>query len=59
MLYEVITLSDTAEFLYRTTDFYAPEHERCIVWNDAQLQIDWPLTGAPVLSAKDAAGAIV
>jgi len=52
-----VVLSDTAEFLYRTTDFYAPEHERCIVWNDAQLQIDWPLTGAPVLSAKDAAGA--
>jgi dTDP-4-dehydrorhamnose 3,5-epimerase len=49
-------LSEFAEVLYKATDFYAPEHERCILWNDPQLRIDWPLTGAPTLSAKDAAG---
>ncbi len=50
--------SDTAEFLYKCTDFYAPEHERSILWNDATLGIDWPLVGgaAPILSPKDAAG---
>ncbi|MEN8200128.1 MAG: dTDP-4-dehydrorhamnose 3,5-epimerase, partial [Thermodesulfobacteriota bacterium] len=51
-----LVLSDYAEFLYRTTDFYAPEHERCIVWNDPQLAIDWPLAGEPILSEKDANG---
>jgi len=50
-------LSEFAEVLYKTTDFYAPEHERCILWNDPELRIDWPLTGAPALLAKDAAGA--
>ena len=50
-------LSEFAEVLYKTTDFYAPEHERCILWNDPELHIDWPLSGAPTLSAKDAAGA--
>jgi dTDP-4-dehydrorhamnose 3,5-epimerase len=49
-------LSDFAEVLYKATDFYAPEHERCIVWNDPELQIEWPLSGAPVLSPKDLAG---
>jgi dTDP-4-dehydrorhamnose 3,5-epimerase len=49
-------LSDFAEVLYKTTDFYAPEHERCIMWNDPDLGIDWPLSSAPSLSAKDAAG---
>jgi dTDP-4-dehydrorhamnose 3,5-epimerase len=49
-------LSEFAEVLYKATDFYAPEHERCILWNDPQLRIDWPLPGAPTLSAKDAAG---
>ncbi|NLZ12269.1 MAG: dTDP-4-dehydrorhamnose 3,5-epimerase [Alcaligenaceae bacterium] len=49
-----VTLSDSAEFLYKTTDFYAPEAERAIIWNDAQLAIDWPLNGEmPVLSGKD------
>lgn len=49
-----VVLSDTAEFLYKTTDYYAPEHERCIIWNDATLAIDWPLGGAsPTLSKKD------
>ena len=52
-----VVLSDTAEFLYKTTDYYAPEHEQCIAWNDAFLNIQWPDLGeAPKLSAKDAAG---
>ncbi len=52
-----MVLSDTAEFLYKTTDFYAPAHERCIAWNDPTLDIAWPNVGvAPILSAKDAAG---
>jgi dTDP-4-dehydrorhamnose 3,5-epimerase len=50
-------LSDSAEFLYKTTDYYAPEHERCVAWNDPDLAIDWHLSGAPVLSEKDAQGA--
>jgi len=50
-------LSEFAEVLYKTTDYYAPEHERCILWNDPELRIDWPIPGgAPELSAKDAAG---
>ena len=49
-----LVLSETAEFVYKTTDFYAPEHERIIRWNDPELQIDWPLlNGAPSLSHKD------
>ncbi len=51
-----LVLSENAEFLYRTTDYYAPEHERCILWNDADIGIDWPLSHPPVLSAKDAVG---
>lgn len=51
-----VVLSENAEFLYRTTDYYAPEHERCIIWNDPELNIDWPITESPSLSAKDAAG---
>ncbi|HYT16504.1 MAG TPA: dTDP-4-dehydrorhamnose 3,5-epimerase [Burkholderiales bacterium] len=50
-------LSEFAEVLYKTTDFYAPEHERSILWNDPDLGIAWPLADAPALSAKDAAGA--
>jgi dTDP-4-dehydrorhamnose 3,5-epimerase len=49
-------LSDTAEFLYKTTAYYAPEHERCIAWNDPTIGIEWPVDGAPVLSAKDQQG---
>jgi dTDP-4-dehydrorhamnose 3,5-epimerase len=51
-----VVLSDTAEFLYKTTDYYAPEFERCIAWNDPELAIDWQLLGAPLVSAKDAQG---
>ena len=51
-----VVLSETAEFLYKTTDYYAPQHERCILWNDSTLAIDWPLEAAPLLSGKDAQG---
>jgi dTDP-4-dehydrorhamnose 3,5-epimerase len=52
-----LVLSEYAEFLYKTTEYYAPELERCLLWNDPRLAIDWPLhDGAPVLSAKDRAG---
>lgn len=52
-----VVLSEIAEFLYKTTDYYAPEHERCIAWNDPTLAIAWPeMTIEPKLSAKDAAG---
>ena len=53
-----LVLSETAEFLYRTTDFYAPEHERCIVWNDPDLNITWPGDEPPLLSEKDAKGSL-
>ena len=49
-------LSETADFLYKTTDYYAPEHERCLIWNDPEVGIAWPLDGEPVLSAKDRQG---
>ncbi|CAD6873768.1 dTDP-4-dehydrorhamnose 3,5-epimerase [Methylomonas fluvii] len=52
-----LTLSETAEFLYKTTDYYAPEYERCIIWNDADLKIAWPFEGVPQLSSKDLLGA--
>ena len=51
-----LVLSDDTEFLYKTTDYYYPEHERSIVWNDADIGIDWPLVGDPALSAKDQPG---
>ena len=51
-----VVLSDTAEFLYKTTTYYAPEHERCIAWNDPAIGIQWPFTGDPVLSPKDRQG---
>jgi len=49
-------ISEVAEVLYKTTDYYAPQHERCVLWNDPDLAIAWPLTGEPVVSAKDQAG---
>ena len=51
-----LTLSETAEFLYKTTDYYSPEHERCIAWSDPSVGIAWPTTGMPVLSEKDRLG---
>lgn len=54
-----LVLSEVADFSYKCTDYYAPEHERCVRWDDPELKIDWPLPpgAAPIVSAKDAAGA--
>lgn len=51
-----VVLSDSAEFLYKTTDYWFPEFERSILWNDARIGIEWPIDGEPMLAAKDAAG---
>ena len=51
-----VVMSETADFLYKTTDYYAPSHERCIAWNDPVIGIDWPQGVEPHLSAKDQAG---
>ncbi|AJY05187.1 dTDP-4-dehydrorhamnose 3,5-epimerase family protein [Burkholderia vietnamiensis LMG 10929] len=51
-----VVLSDTAQFLYKTTDYWYPEFERSLLWNDEQLGIEWPLDVTPQLAAKDAAG---
>jgi dTDP-4-dehydrorhamnose 3,5-epimerase len=51
-----LVLSEAAEVLYKTTDYYAPTDERCIAWNDADIGIEWPLAGAPVLSDRDCRG---
>ena len=51
-----LVLSDYAEVLYKTTDYWAPEHERCLIWNDPKLAIAWPTTSEPVLSNKDRQG---
>jgi dTDP-4-dehydrorhamnose 3,5-epimerase len=48
-----LTLSESAEFLYKTTEYYSPKHERTILWNDDHINIAWPFEGAPCLSAKD------
>jgi dTDP-4-dehydrorhamnose 3,5-epimerase len=52
-----LVISETAEFLYKTTDYWAPEHERCIRWNDPVLNVQWPITGDPLVSEKDEKGA--
>jgi dTDP-4-dehydrorhamnose 3,5-epimerase len=52
-----LVLSESAEFLYKATDYYAPEHERTLLWNDPALGIAWPLEGVPMLKPRDAAGA--
>ena len=55
-----VVLGESAEFLYKTTDYWAPQHERCILWNDPALAIDWQLNGAtPLLAAKDQAGKLL
>lgn len=51
-----LTLTDTAEFLYKTTNYYAPPFERCLKWNDAEIGIDWPTAEKPLVSGKDALG---
>lgn len=51
-----LALSDSTEVLYKTTDYYAPGHERCVLWNDPDIGIDWPLTGTPLVSEKDGRG---
>ena len=60
MAHGFLVLSESADFLYKTTDYYAPEHERCIAWDDPAIGIDWPLAAhgiaAPLLSDKDRAG---
>ena len=54
-----VVLSDFAQFLYKTTDYWAPEHERCLLWNDPDLAIEWPIQGAPVLAVKDQTGKLL
>jgi len=54
-----VVLSESAEFLYKTTDYYAPEHERSLLWNDPELGIEWPFDEPPQLSAKDQAGKLL
>lgn len=51
-----LVLSDSADFLYKTTDYYAPEFERCLAWNDSLINISWPIQCEPLLSSKDRAG---
>jgi dTDP-4-dehydrorhamnose 3,5-epimerase len=51
-----LVMSESAEFLYKTTDYYAPEHERTLLWNDPKLGVDWPIAGEPLLKPKDASG---
>ena len=51
-----VVLSDFAEFLYKTNDYYAPQYEKTVVWSDADIGIQWPLTAPPILSGKDAGG---
>jgi dTDP-4-dehydrorhamnose 3,5-epimerase len=54
-----VVTSDSAEVLYKNTDYWAPEHERAVLWNDPALAIDWPLDGAPILSGKDSQGKLL
>ena len=50
-----VVLSDSADFLYKSTEYYAPKFERTILWNDPDIGIEWPIAGQPILSLKDAA----
>jgi len=54
-----VVLSESAEFLYKTTDYWYPEHERSLLWNDPAIGIDWPLQEQPLLAAKDASAAVL
>jgi dTDP-4-dehydrorhamnose 3,5-epimerase len=54
-----VVLSESAEFLYKTTDYWYPEHERSLLWNDPGVGIEWPLDGQPLLAAKDAVGKLL
>jgi len=54
-----VVTSESAEFLYKTTDYWAPEHERCILWNDPAIAIKWPNDDKPLLSGKDQAGSLL
>jgi len=54
-----LVLSESADFLYKSTDYYAPEHERCILWSDPTIGIEWPTDHEPTLSAKDRAGKLL
>jgi dTDP-4-dehydrorhamnose 3,5-epimerase len=54
-----VVLSENAEFLYKATDYWFPEHERTLLWSDPALRVDWPLSGEPTLAAKDAAGRLL
>jgi dTDP-4-dehydrorhamnose 3,5-epimerase len=54
-----MVLSESADFLYKASAFYAPQHERCILWNDPAIGIDWPLNGEPLLSGKDREGKLL
>jgi dTDP-4-dehydrorhamnose 3,5-epimerase len=54
-----IVTSESAEFLYKTTDYWAPEHERCIAWNDPAIGIEWPVSTLPILSEKDRQGLLL
>ena len=53
-----LVLSESADFLYKTTDYWVPGYERCIAWNDPTLAIEWPVSGHPIVSAKDLGGAL-
>lgn len=54
-----LVTSDRAEFLYKTTDYYAPQHERTLQWNDPAVGIEWPLEGEPLLKSKDVTGTLL
>ncbi|MDP3254316.1 MAG: dTDP-4-dehydrorhamnose 3,5-epimerase [Hydrogenophaga sp.] len=54
-----LVISESADFLYKTTDYYAPQHERCIAWNDPGIGIEWPAVVQPILSPKDQLGALL
>jgi len=54
-----LVLTESADFLYKTTEYYAPEHERCVLWNDPEVGIPWPIEGEPALSGKDKVGSLL